>query len=132
MAATGKSEFCIHGGPQRRLIAAAKEFLDLPGQFRYRAIGQRPAWIDHDIPRCRQFRKPGAHNFTDPPLEAIAENGLTNGTGRGEANTRTTPFAGETKSSKERSAVTETVVIYFAEFARTKQPDTLWKACDSG
>ncbi len=118
-AARVRSGFCIRGGPRHREIAAAKELLDFPLQILERTVGHRPARIDDDIPRSSQFREPGAHDFADPSLEAIAENGLTNCTGRGEADARALGGTGQTESRKERPAVTETVVVNFAEFARS-------------
>jgi hypothetical protein len=115
----GRSGVCIRGGWQHRLIAAAKELLDLPLQVGERTSGYRTARIDHDIPRRSQFRKPGAHDFAHPPLKAIAANGVANRSGCCEADTRIGARASQAKSRKERPAVTETVVIYFAEFARS-------------
>ena len=115
--ATEKSGLCIRGGRRHRLIAAAKELLDFPFQIRQRALGQRPAWIDDDIPRCNQFREPDAHNFADPSLESIAEDGLTDGSRRGKANARTGTAPRQTERREQRSAVAEAVVINIAVFA---------------
>jgi hypothetical protein len=99
------------------LIAAAKELLDFPLQIRQGTVGQRPAWIDDDIPRCNQFREPDTHNFADPSLKAIAENRLADGSRRSKADTRTSAASGQTESREQRSAMTEAVVVNFAEFA---------------
>ena len=114
-----RSGFCIHGGPRRRLIAAAKELLDFPFQIRERTGGHRAARIDHDIPRLRQIREPGAHHFTHPPFEAVTDHGLAHRSGRSEAEARERTLSGEAKGRKERPAVAEAVVINFAEFARS-------------
>jgi hypothetical protein len=112
-----RSDFCIRGGLRHRLIAAAKELLDFAFQVRERTTGQRPARIDDDIPRRNQFPEPDAHNFADPPLEAIAENRLADGSRRGEANTRLSGATGQTESREQRPAVAEAVVVNSAEFA---------------
>jgi hypothetical protein len=117
--ATARSGVCIRGGSRHKLIASAKELFDLPIQLRHGTDGHRPARIDHDIPRRSQLREPGAHDFAHPPLEAIADNGFTDSARRGEANARAGTGASQAKSRKERPAVTETVVINFAEFARS-------------
>lgn len=113
----GRSGLCIHGGRRHRLIASAKESLDLPVQIRERACGYRPARIDYDIPRCSQFREPAAHHFADSPPEAIADNGLPEGSRCGEPDSGARTGSRKTKSRKERPVVTETVVINLAEFA---------------
>jgi len=100
-------------------MAAAKELLDLPIQFRQGTGGHRPARIDHDIPRRSQLREPGPHHFANSPFEAVAKYGLTDRAGCGEAHAGTRARSGQTKGRKERPAVTETVVINFAEFARS-------------
>jgi hypothetical protein len=116
-ATTEKSGFCIRGDLRYKLIAAAKEFFDFPFQVWKRTVGQRPAWIDDDIPRCNQFREPDAHNFADPSLEAIAENGLTHGSRCRKANARAGAASGQAESREQRSAVTEAEVVNFAVFA---------------
>jgi hypothetical protein len=118
-AAMARSGICIRGGPRRRLIAAAKELLDFAVEFRERTIGYRTTRIEHDIPRCSQFREPLAHHFPHAPLEAIAKNRLADCPGRGKPNPRRRPVSGQTESRKERPAVTESVVINFAELARS-------------
>ena len=115
--ATEKSGPCSRGGLRCRLIAAAKELLDFAIQIRQGTGGHRPARIDDDIPRCSQFREPGSHDFANPPLETVAENGLADSPRRGESKPWTGTVAGQTESRKERPAVTETVVVNFAEFA---------------
>jgi hypothetical protein len=115
--ARGRSGACIRGGARRRLIAAAKESVDLPLQIRKRTGGCRPSRIDHDVPRCRQFREAGSHHFANAPFEAIADHGLADGAGRGEADTRSIACVGQAECGKERPAMAEAVVIYFAEFA---------------
>ena len=101
------------------MIAAAKEPFDLPIQIGYRTVGQRPAWIDHDVPRCSQLREPRAHDFADSPFKPVAENRLADSSGRRKAHTRAGALSSQAKSGKERPAVTETVVIYFPEIARS-------------
>jgi len=119
MGAKGRSGFCIPGERQHRLIAAAKELLDLAVQLRQRTGRDRPARIDHNIPRRTQLREPCANDFAHPPLEAIASNGIANRFRSGETDAWTRTRASEAKSRKERPAVAETVVINFAEFARS-------------
>ena len=99
------------------MIAAAKELFDFPLQILERAVGQRAARIDDDVPRCNQFREPDAHNFAAPSLESIAENGLAHGAWRSKANTRTWTASGQAECREQRPAVTEAVVVNVAEFA---------------
>jgi len=113
----GKSGLCSRGGRRHRLIAAAKEFLDFLFQVLERTVRQRSARIDNDVPRRGQILEPDAHNFADPSLKAIAQNGLANGSRRGEPDARPGPASGQTESRKQRPTVTEAVVVNFAEFA---------------
>jgi hypothetical protein len=112
-----RSGFCIPGGRQRRLIASAKELFDLPIQVCQGTGGHGTARIDHDIPRSSQFREPDPHNLANPPLEAIADNGLADGSRCSEANPWIGAVSSQTKRRKTRPAVAETVVVNFAEFA---------------
>ena len=112
-----KSGPCIHGEPRHRLIAPAKELVDLPFQIRQGTGGHRPARIDHDIPRRSQFCKPAAYHFADAPPEAIAGNGFPDSPGRSEPDAGPGADSGQAESRKERPVVTEAVVVNFAEFA---------------
>ena len=101
------------------MIAALKEPVDLALQFAHRTSRHRPSRIDYDIPRRSQTRKPFAHHFANPPLEAVAENGFSNSPGCGEADSRVKAVSRQTERRKERTALTESVIVNFAEFARS-------------
>ena len=132
MAAMARLGFCTRGGRRRRLIASPKEPVDLLFQIRKGTHGQRPARIDHDIPRRRQLREPRPHHFAKASFETVPNDSLSDSSGSCETDTRTDAIARQAECGKVRPAVTETVVINFAEFAWSEQTDTLGKACDSG
>ena len=99
------------------MIAAAKEFVDFPIQIRQRARGHRPARIDYDFPRQSQFREPVAYNFANPSPEAVAQDRFTHGFGRSESNAGRRAGSLQTECRKQRTGVTDAVIINFAEFA---------------
>jgi hypothetical protein len=116
-----------------RRAAAAEEAFHFPADVRKRSLKHFAAGIDDDGPLWTQPFQVEAHRFADAPANAIADHGLADRAGHGEADARPVRcLAAQAESREKRIRVANSLVVDPPEILRSQQADTFRKCVRAG
>ena len=108
--------------------AAVEEAFHFRADLRKRNLQRFAPGIDDDGPLWTQSFQVEAHRFADAPANAVADHGLTDLAGHGEADARTVGcVAAQAESREKRIRMANSLVVNPPKILRSQQADTFRK-----
>jgi len=117
----------------RRLRGCApqKQLFHFPFDLREGRIEHPASWIDNNFALWIQQAEPEADGLTDPPLNAIADHGFSDGARQRESDLWTQAIRpARVESGEQWAGIPGTLIIYSSEISGSQNSDTFWKTCD--